>query len=129
MKEYTYRGQVDDEGTMRLPMNQLREEIKRHRGANVIVTIRVEDKGDTTIMKTWYRKHALSRVVRAWRELGENYTEEQADRELRKLTTVCHKKIADEEVIVDIDMLDRGEMLQYIQEVQLFSNINLNTVL
>ena len=78
------------------------------------------------MMKTWYNNYALPRIVEAWRELGESYTVEQADRELVKHTTVRRKTVLEEDWIIDFDELDRDLRKRYLDEVALFCSINLN---
>ena len=121
-----FSAQIDDSGTLRMVMNEVREFVRHHPNQKAVVTIEVLNGGDCIMMKTWYNNYALPRIVEAWRELGESYTVEQADRELVKHTTVRRKTVLEEDWIIDFDELDRDLRKRYLDEVALFCSINLN---
>lgn len=129
MSRITITGRVDDSGKLRLNMNELNEQLKPFKNCRASVIVELFPGGDTEVMKSWYRNHVLPKVIQSWRELGEAYTPDQADEQLRRLTTTCHKTLAGEPVIVPIEGLGRPELHRYLEEVKIFSSMNLNLVL
>jgi len=127
--KHTLNCQVDQYGNLRVNMTELREIVKRYPNQKAIMTIEILDGGDTEVMKAWYRNYVLPKVITAWRELGENYTLEQADRELVKLTTVRKIQAAGEPWIANLEDLDRTELKRYLDEVALMCSMNLNLIL
>ena len=130
--KYEFSGQIDNQGTLRLNMVELREMTRQHPNQKVIVTLEILDGGDVEVMKAWYRNYVLPKVVEAWRELGENYTTEQVDVGLRSdYTTSCHIPMNNTNAVhVDsVDDLDRERLKRYLDEVTIFAATNLNLAL
>jgi len=125
----TFNATVDNDGNLRLVMVELREFVRKYPNTRAILTVEILNAGDVEIMGSWYRNHVLPRVVVAWREIGEYYTDEQADRELRRLTTVCHKSYACEKTLIEFDDLDREQRKRYLDEVKLLCVTHLNCIL
>lgn len=127
--KHEFSGNIDNEGVLRLNMVQLRDMASKHPNKQVIVTVEILDGGDVEIMRAWYRNYVLPKAVEAFRELGENYTVEQADKELVRHTTVRKKKALSELWAVDLDDLDRELLKRYLDEVTIFCSTNLNLIL
>lgn len=119
-------GKIDNNGDLRLNMVQLREMIKPYPNRNISITIEVFTDDDVHSMRSWYKNFVLPKVVHAWSEIGERYTEDQADKELRKLTTTCHKS---DGTLSEIEDLDRPMLIQYLDEVKILASQNMNLVL
>lgn len=127
--KHEFNAQIDEHGELRIDMVQLRGTVKKYPNQKAIVTIEVIDGGDVEMMLSWYRNYVLPKAVGAWRELGESFTTDQADEQLRCLTTACHRAMGGEKFIVTVEQLDREELIRYLDEVKLICSTNLNLVL
>jgi hypothetical protein len=127
--KHEFSGNIDNEGVLRLNMVELRDMASKFPNKQVIVIVEVLSGGDVEIMKAWYRNYVLPKVVTAWRELGENYTTEQADNYLLRYTTVMYHYRNKEGGILTIKDLDREMMKRYLDEVTIFCSTNLNLIL
>jgi hypothetical protein len=119
-------GQIDDQGTLRLNMVELREMTRQHPNQKVIVTLEILDGGDIQLMLSRYRNYILPKVIAAFRELGENYTPEQADKELIRHTTIRKKTVLEEDWVIPIEELDRELLKRWTDEITIFCSINLS---
>ena len=126
--KHEFNAQIDEQGVLRMGMREFKQTMKKYRNKKVVVTVEVLDGGDVEVMKAWYRNYVLPKVVEAWRELGENYTTEQADIQLGLLTTTRKKSQVDH-WITSVDDLDREELKRYLDEVTIFCSTNLNLIL
>jgi len=126
---HTFNCQIDEKGMLRLNMVELRSITAKYPNRKVVLVMEILDTGDVEIMKSWYTNHILPKVIEAYRDLGENYTAKQADRELVRHTTVRRKAALEEEWIVDLADLDRTQLRMYLDEVVVFSSQNLSLIL
>ena len=122
--KHEFSGNIDDNGVLRIKMTEFRYLAKQHPNTQVIVTVEILDGGDVEQMKAWYRNYVLPKVVVAWREFGESYTTEQADLQLRRLTTVCRYRAG--AFMREVWELDREMMKRYLDEVTIFCSANLS---
>lgn len=127
--KHTFQARISAKGVLQVNMTELNEIMRNYPNKQAVVTIEIMNQGDVQMMLARYRNHILPKVVKAWRELGENYTVETADRELRKHTTTCHQTWAGEKMIVPVDSLDRELLKQYLDEVNVFCSMNLSLIL
>jgi 3-keto-L-gulonate-6-phosphate decarboxylase len=127
--KHTFNCQIDEHGTLRVNMEEIRQLTKKNPNRKVVMTLEILDGGDIEIMKSWYANHVTPRVVEAYRELGENYTAKQVDIELVRHTTIRKKQAMGEEWIVDIADLDRTQLRLWLEEVNVFCAMNLSLIL
>lgn len=124
-----FSGQIDDQGVLRMNMVELKQSMKQYPNKKVVVTVEILDGGDVEIMRAWYRNYMLPKVVQAWRELGELYTIDQADYQLRIHSAVTCQVRGKEGGAATIEDLDRELMKRYLDEVTIFCSTNLNLIL
>ena len=124
----TFNFRIDDQGNLRMDMVEFREATKHHQNKAGIMTIEIMDGGDVIMMQTRYRKHILPKAIEGFRNLGNNYTAEQADIELVRHTVTRNKSVSGELWIIKLEDLDRELLKKYMDEVTIFMSQNLNTI-
>ena len=120
---------IDNEGNLRLEMVKLRAVAKKFPNTKVVMTLEILNTGDVEMMRSRYRNYILPKVIEAWRELGETYTEDQADIELVRNTTVRRKTVLEEDWVVPLEDLDRELLKRWTDEVTIFCSMNLSLIL
>lgn len=120
-----FSAQINEQGVLRMGMLEFKQAMKRYPNKKAVVTVEILDGGDVEMMRSRYRNYILPKVVEAYRDLGENYTSEQADRELVKHTTVRKKTVLNEEWIIALEDMDRELLKRWTDEVTIFCSMNL----
>ena len=118
--KHTFNCQIDDHGTLRMDMVELRALTGKYRNKKVVMSLEILDGGDTVMMLTLYWKHIIPKAIAGFRELGNNYTAAKCDEQLRCLTTTCHMEWDNEIMIVPVEQLDRELLKKYTDEITLF---------
>jgi len=127
--KFTFNCQIDDQGTLRMDMVELRAMTGKYRNKKVVMSLEILDGGDTVMMLTRYWKHIIPKSIEGFRDLGTNYTPKQCDVQLRCQTTTCHMEWDNEIMIVPVEQLDRELLKKFIDEVVCFCAEHLSTSL
>lgn len=114
-------GKVSKDGKLLISgLNQLNDVLSRHKNAKVVGELRFYDNGSTEAMIGYYYGKILPDVQRAYFELGNQFSIEDTDIELRRSCPLGSKNVHE---------LGRQQMKDYIAWVQQFASENLNLVL
>lgn len=132
MVELHTTGRVSETGAMALYMDEIREAIRKHKGARVIATFRVLSGKPSEALRGYYYNYIIPTIRIAMRDKGERMTDAQVDEMLCELSPVMKISRYDgrlETQTLSMSDADSGMMLEHIEFVKQFAAEELSCII
>ncbi len=133
---FNITGKVSKDGKLLISgLDEMNYVLSKHKNAKVVGELRFYENGSTEAMIGYYYGKMLPDVQRAYFELGNQFSIEDTDLELRRACPAMRFKIWNEKLATYVYMfktvheLGREQLKSYIAWVQQFTAENLNLIL
>lgn len=125
-------GRIANDGSLLMPMTELKEFAKGWKNTRIVATFRVYNPGTSEALKGYYYNYIVPSVKAALWESGERKTDEQTERYLREISPIMYHQEADPDTgkyateLREIKDLDNSELIEHIETIKEFAAENLN---
>lgn len=117
-------GTIDNNGNLRMYMDELKQFFKMHKGCRVIVKFMVESLGSSEALKGYYYNCVVPSFQEGMWDAGERLTEEDAEIKMRELSPIMLEQEFNEETgkcttrLREISELSNAELVEYIDHLK-----------
>lgn len=123
-RKITVTGTIDNNGNLRMYMDELKQFFKMHKGCRVIVKFMVESLGSSEALKGYYYNCVVPSFQEGMWDAGERLTEEDAEIKMRELSPIMLEQEFNEETgkyttrLREISELSNAELVEYIDHLK-----------
>ena len=117
-------GTIDNNGNLRMYMDELKQFFRMHKGCRVIVKFMVESLGSSEALKGYYYNCVVPSFQEGMWDAGERLTEEDAEIKMRELSPIMLEQEYNEETgkyttrLREISELSNAELVEYIDHLK-----------
>lgn len=117
-------GTIDNNGNLRMYMDELKQFFKIHKGCRVIAKFMVESQGSSEALKGYYYNCVVPSFQEGMWDAGERLTEEDAEIKMRELSPIMLEQEYNEETgkyttrLREISELSNAELVEYIDHLK-----------
>jgi NurA-like 5'-3' nuclease len=117
-------GTIDNNGNLRMYMDELKQFFKMHKGCRVIAKFMVESLGSSEALKGYYYNCVVPSFQEGMWDAGERLTEEDAEIKMRELSPIMLEQEFDEKTgkyttrLREISELSNAELVEYIDHLK-----------
>ena len=117
-------GTIDNNGNLRMYMDELKQFFKMHKGCRVIAKFMVESQGSSEALKGYYYNCVVPSFQEGMWDAGERLTEEDAEIKMRELSPIMLEQEYNEETgkyttrLREISELSNAELVEYIDHLK-----------
>lgn len=115
-KEIQVFGTIDQAGSLRLYMDEAKEVFKQNKGCRVAVKFSIVESAASPALRSYYYKVVVPRMKEGFYRTGVRYTDEQTEKEMRKLSPIMWEQEAD---------INTGKYMSRLREIPELSNYEL----
>ena len=123
-RKITVTGTIDNNGNLRMYMDELKQFFKMHKGCRVIAKFMVESIGSSEALKGYYYNCVVPSFQEGMWDAGERLTEEDAEIKMRELSPIMLEQEFDEKTgkyttrLREISELSNAELVEYIDHLK-----------
>ena len=123
-RKITVTGTIDNNGNLRMYMDELKQFFKMHKGCRVIAKFMVESIGSSEALKGYYYNCVVPSFQEGMWDAGERLTEEDAEIKMRELSPIMLEQEFNEETgkyttrLREISELSNAELVEYIDHLK-----------
>ena len=123
-RKITRTGTIDNNGNLRMYMDELKQFFKMHKGCRVIAKFMVESQGSSEALKGYYYNCVVPSFQEGMWDAGERLTEEDAEIKMRELSPIMLEQEFNEETgkyttrLREISELSNAELVEYIDHLK-----------
>lgn len=123
-RKITVTGKIDNNGNLRMYMDELKQFFKMHKGCRVIAKFMVESQGSSEALKGYYYNCVVPSFQEGMWDAGERLTEEDAEIKMRELSPIMLEQEINEETgkyttrLREISELSNAELVEYIDHLK-----------
>lgn len=123
-RKITVTGTIDNNGNLRMYMDELKQFFKMHKGCRVIAKFMVESQGSSEALKGYYYNCVVPSFQEGMWDAGERLTEEDAEIKMRELSPIMLEQEFNEETgkyttrLREISELSNAELVEYIDHLK-----------
>jgi NurA-like 5'-3' nuclease len=123
-RKITVTGTIDNNGNLRMYMDELKQFFKMHKGCRVIAKFMVESLGSSEALKGYYYNCVVPSFQEGMWDAGERLTEEDAEIKMRELSPIMLEQEFNEETgkyttrLREISELSNAELVEYIDHLK-----------
>ena len=123
-RKITTTGTIDNNGNLRMYMDELKQFFKMHKGCRVIAKFMVESQGSSEALKGYYYNCVVPSFQEGMWDAGERLTEEDAEIKMRELSPIMLEQEFNEETgkyttrLREISELSNAELVEYIDHLK-----------
>lgn len=117
-------GTIDNNGNLRMYMDELKQFFKMHKGCRVIAKFMVESQGSSEALKGYYYNCVVPSFQEGMWDAGERLTEEEAEIKMRELSPIMLEQEINENTgkyttrLREISELSNAELIEYIDHLK-----------
>jgi NurA-like 5'-3' nuclease len=117
-------GTIDNNGNLRMYMDELKQFFKMHKGCRVIAKFMIESQGSSEALKGYYYNCVVPSFQEGMWDAGERLTEEDAEIKMRELSPIMLEQEFNEETgkyttrLREISELSNAELVDYIDHLK-----------
>lgn len=123
-RKITVTGTIDNNGNLRMYMDELKQFFKMHKGCRVIAKFMIESQGSSEALKGYYYNCVVPSFQEGMWDAGERLTEEDAEIKMRELSPIMLEQEHNEETgkyttrLREISELSNAELVEYIDHLK-----------
>lgn len=123
-RKISVTGTIDNNGNLRMYMDELKQFFKMHKGCRVIAKFMVESLGSSEALKGYYYNCVVPSFQEGMWDAGERLTEEDAEIKMRELSPIMLEQEFNEETgkyttrLREISELSNAELVEYIDHLK-----------
>ena len=123
-RKISVTGTIDNNGNLRMYMDELKQFFKMHKGCRVIAKFMVESQGSSEALKGYYYNCVVPSFQEGMWDAGERLTEEDAEIKMRELSPIMLEQEFDEKTgkyttrLREISELSNAELVEYIDHLK-----------
>lgn len=123
-RKITVTGTIDNNGNLRMYMDELKQFFKMHKGCRVIAKFMVESQGSSEALKGYYYNCVVPSFQEGMWDAGERLTEEDAEIKMRELSPIMLEQEFDEKTgkyttrLREVSELSNAELVEYIDHLK-----------
>lgn len=123
-RKITVTGTIDNNGNLRMYMDELKQFFKMHKGCRVIAKFMIESQGSSEALKGYYYNCVVPSFQEGMWDAGERLTEEDAEIKMRELSPIMLEQEFDEKTgkcttrLREISELSNAELVEYIDHLK-----------
>ena len=123
-RKITVTGTIDNNGNLRMYMDELKQFFRMHKGCRVIAKFMVESLGSSEALKGYYYNCVVPSFQEGMWDAGERLTEEDAEIKMRELSPIMLEQEFNEETgkyttrLREISELSNAELVEYIDHLK-----------
>ena len=123
-RKITVTGTIDNNGNLRMYMDDLKQFFRMHKGCRVIAKFIVESQGSSEALKGYYYNCVVPSFQEGMWDAGERLTEEDAEIKMRELSPIMLEQEINEETgkyttrLREISELSNAELVEYIDHLK-----------
>ena len=117
-------GTIDNNGNLRMYMDELKQFFKMHKGCRVMAKFMVESQGSSEALKGYYYNCVVPSFQEGMWDAGERLTEEEAEIKMRELSPIMLEQEFNENTgkcttrLREISELSNAELVEYIDHLK-----------
>lgn len=122
-RKISVTGKIDNNGNLRMYMDELKQFFRMHKGCRVIAKFMIESQGSSEALKGYYYNCVVPSFQEGMWEAGERLTEEEAEIKMRELSPImleqefnntgkCTTRLR------EISELSNAELVEYIDHLR-----------
>jgi NurA-like 5'-3' nuclease len=123
-RKITVTGTIDNNGNLRMYMDELKQFFKMHKGCRIIAKFMIESQGSSEALKGYYYNCVVPSFQEGMWDAGERLTEEDAEIKMRELSPIMLEQEFNEETgkyttrLREISELSNAELVEYIDHLK-----------
>lgn len=123
-RKISVTGTIDNNGNLRMYMDELKQFFKMHKGCRVIAKFMVESQGSSEALKGYYYNCVVPSFQEGMWDAGERLTEEEAEIKMRELSPIMLEQEFNENTgkcttrLREISELSNAELVEYIDHLK-----------
>ena len=123
-RKISVTGTIDNNGNLRMYMDELKQFFRMHKGCRVIAKFMVESLGSSEALKGYYYNCVVPSFQEGMWDAGERLTEEDAEIKMRELSPIMLEQEYNEETgkyttkLREISELSNAELVEYIDHLK-----------
>ena len=123
-RKITVTGTIDNNGNLRMYMDELKQFFRMHKGCRVIAKFMIESQGSSEALKGYYYNCVVPSFQEGMWDAGERLTEEDAEIKMRELSPIMLEQEFNEETgkcstrLREISELSNAELVEYIDHLK-----------
>ena len=123
-RKITVTGTIDNNGNLRMYMDELKQFFRMHKGCRVIAKFIVESQGSSEALKGYYYNCVVPSFQEGMWDAGERLTEEDAEIKMRELSPIMLEQEINEETgkyttrLREISEFSNAELVEYIDHLK-----------
>ena len=123
-RKITATGTIDNNGNLRMYMDELKQFFRMHKGCRVIAKFMVGSLGSSEALKGYYYNCVVPSFQEGMWDAGERLTEEDAEIKMRELSPIMLEQEFNEETgkyttrLREISELSNAELVEYIDHLK-----------
>ena len=117
-------GKIDNNGNLRMYMDELKQFFRMHKGCRVIAKFMIESQGSSEALKGYYYNCVVPSFQEGMWEAGERLTEEEAEIKMRELSPIMLEQEFNNNTgkcttrLREISELSNAELVEYIDHLR-----------
>ena len=123
-RKISVTGTIDNNGNLRMYMDELKQFFKMHKGCRVIAKFMIESQGSSEALKGYYYNCVVPSFQEGMWDAGERLTEEEAEIKMRELSPIMLEQEFNENTgkcttrLREISELSNAELVEYIDHLK-----------
>jgi NurA-like 5'-3' nuclease len=123
-RKITVTGTIDNNGNLRMYMDELKQFFRMHKGCRVIAKFMIESQGSSEALKGYYYNCVVPSFQEGMWDAGERLTEEDAEIKMRELSPIMLEQEFNEETgkyttrLREVSELSNAELVEYIDHLK-----------
>lgn len=130
MNDYQAIGIVDDSGHLRMPMADVNDFFRKHKGDRIVARFMAYPRGCSDALKGYYYNYVVPTMRRALNDMGEAKTDAETDVYLREVCPLlqCQRKIEDgwDSRTLEIEELGDRLMIDFLEWLKMWGAENMS---
>lgn len=123
-RKISVTGKIDNNGNLRMYMDELKQFFRMHKGCRVIAKFMIESQGSSEALKGYYYNCVVPSFQEGMWEAGERLTEEEAEIKMRELSPIMLEQEFNNNTgkcttrLREISELSNAELVEYIDHLR-----------
>jgi hypothetical protein len=123
-KKIAVTGIIDNNGNLKMYMDELKQFFRMHKGCRVIAKFMIESQGSSEALKGYYYNCVVPSFQEGMWEAGERLTEEEAEIKMRELSPIMLEQEFNNNTgkcttrLREISELSNAELVEYIDHLR-----------
>lgn len=130
MNDYQAIGIVDDSGHLRMPMADVNDFFRKHKGERIVARFMAYPRCSSEALKGYYYNYVVPTIRRALKEVGDARTDAETDEYLRQTCPLLQCQTKDENGwsgrTMEIEELGNRMMIDFLEWLKMWSAENLS---